>query len=362
MTNKILITGGAVHEHLDAVKIITNNFKGGRMIELAKNLNQKGYEVHYLTAAKLVTSNIDCHEIHTHNGFRDYCDKVITLAPKMDAVILGAAVCNLIPVQPWSGKFPSHNYKEGEIIPLNFTIAPRVINKVVSVAPKTRLFGFKLLKNVPHHELIDAAYDVVRDSHATAVFANDVNNLDMKFAVTKEKSIIPLTSANMVQFICDVLNDEYYTTEVRDFDMDGFYEHEDFQLYKKLLLKYQFNFVTEKDIIFGSIAVRAKDTNSFITTVRGKKDLHSITYVDNVIHDSRKIIAGPYKATLNAPLISHLFKINQDVKAIVHIHGDVQDGVPWAPPGTVRDTNRYYNKSFGVNHHGKYLLLREKDI
>ncbi|TSC83278.1 MAG: hypothetical protein G01um101419_108 [Parcubacteria group bacterium Gr01-1014_19] len=35
---RVLITGGPVHCYLDAVKIITNRFKGGLMAELAENL------------------------------------------------------------------------------------------------------------------------------------------------------------------------------------------------------------------------------------------------------------------------------------------------------------------------------------
>lgn len=40
---KILITGGPVHANLDAVKIITNRFRGGRMVDLAIKLGERGY-------------------------------------------------------------------------------------------------------------------------------------------------------------------------------------------------------------------------------------------------------------------------------------------------------------------------------
>src|ERR1035441_6034934 len=96
--------------------------------------------------------------------------QVVELAPKYDAVILGAAVANLIPVERFPGKFPSHNYKPGDIIPFSLKIAPRIIDEVKAVAPKTHLFGFKLLSGVPHDELISAAYGVLLESHATAVF------------------------------------------------------------------------------------------------------------------------------------------------------------------------------------------------
>ena len=40
---RILITGGPVHAKLDAVKIITNTFKGGLMAELGKVSLLRGF-------------------------------------------------------------------------------------------------------------------------------------------------------------------------------------------------------------------------------------------------------------------------------------------------------------------------------
>ena len=40
MKKTILITGGPVHAHIDAVKIVTNNFKGGRMAQFADDVYQ----------------------------------------------------------------------------------------------------------------------------------------------------------------------------------------------------------------------------------------------------------------------------------------------------------------------------------
>jgi phosphopantothenoylcysteine synthetase/decarboxylase len=40
---RILITGGPVHAYLDAVKIITNKFKGGLMAELDMESRPHGF-------------------------------------------------------------------------------------------------------------------------------------------------------------------------------------------------------------------------------------------------------------------------------------------------------------------------------
>ena len=154
---KILITGGPVHAKLDAVKIITNKFKGGLMVDLANKLANQGMEITYLTAkGAAMPEPILCNDgkikVVYHDGFHDYHQQVLALAPQFDAIVLGGAVANLIPLEPLAGKFPSHNYKPGDVIPINFTVAPRVIDDVKKVAPKAHLFGFKLLSGVPHKE------------------------------------------------------------------------------------------------------------------------------------------------------------------------------------------------------------------
>ena len=68
------------------------------------------------------------------------------------------------------------------------------------------------------------------------------------------------------------------------------------------------------------------------------------------------------KASLNAPLLDWLFKINPNVDSIVHYH-EIELGYPvreYAPPGTVRDSLRHEKTSFNVSGHGVFLLI-DKD-
>ena len=69
-------------------------------------------------------------------------------------------------------------------------------------------------------------------------------------------------------------------------------------------------------------------------------------------------VAGEAKASLNAPLLAHLFK-NEQVDHIVHYHAQVP-GLPTqedAPPGTDRDTYRKGHTSFNIAGHGCMLLF-----
>ncbi len=365
---RVLITGGPVHCYLDAVKIITNRFKGGLMAELAENLLAKGAEVHYLCASDLEVKMPRMHPnltIHWHKGFTDYECRVLEISPKMDGVILGAAVANLIPVETIKGKFPSHNYKPGDVIPINFTIAPRIIDEVKKVAPKTHLFGFKLLSGVEHEELIRAAYEIVLSAGATAVIANDAKQLKDKHAVTKERAIHQMENSKLADWIMEMLNDEYYETEFSESRLVsactlGSDDYLAIQKMRAIIGQYSDKFVTvENEMIFGTVAVRT--SFGFMTTGRGKKELNSFVPVLRVDDQKRQVVvAGPMKASLNAPLLARIFE-NPRVDHIVHYHQQEPDlpTEPYAPPGTVRDSSRPTMTSFNIAAHGCMLLFNK---
>jgi hypothetical protein len=416
---KILVTGGPVHALLDPVKMVTNRFKGGMMAHIAEKLS-KNVDVIYLTAKgmkepkghcacgrcdlrgdKGTCGPVDQCEIVYHEGIDDYMEKVLELAPEMDAVVLGGAVANLIPTKlyrhgmglpdidedthqisdpvplPLKEKFPSHDYKPGDRIFMEWTIAPRVIDQVKDVMkPTAHLFGFKLLAGHPHEELIRAAYEVLVESRASCVFANDAsskNSLMTKYAVTKERGVHEMGLDDVAAFIKRMMEDEYYSTiSVKSTGCTDGVE-DDLNMHKALIRKHHDKFVEVEDgHIFGTVAVRMSDTryrNSFWTTARGKRDIEGNVLVLDVDHDTKIVttlgdcqVPGAMKATLNAPLLHWIFKMYPQVRSIVHTHQFDEDfpTYPYAPPGTKRDSVRGLPcKSFNIEGHGMYVLLDE---
>jgi len=360
---KILITGGSVHGKLDAVKIITNKFKGGLMAGMAEEFSWEKDNVTYV-CSKSSTQPIEegdeedwlIDTVH-HDGLYDYREKVNKLAKDFDCVILGGAVANLIPLNPLEGKFPSHDYKVGDVIPIDFTIAPRIVDEVKSNMKKNaHLFAFKLLSGATHEELIRAAYEILLESGATAVFANDATELGIIHAVTKERGVHTMKRGALFYWIKDILKDEYYRTEVEKGTVDQTY----WLLLQELAERYRLNFKeVENGMVFGTIAQKISG-DSFVTTGRGKRELDEIAYVEAVDHDNRIVRSRGSKATLNAPLLDYIFK-NSEADAIVHYHQQV-DGLPtlpYAPPGTVRDSQRKVATSFNVEEHGTFLLFKK---
>lgn len=363
---KILITGGPVHTKLDSVKMITNRFRGIRMRQLAIEIAAKGNEVYYLSAKHVTSAPSLGVKPILHDGFDDYQRLVLETAPSMDAVVLGAAVANLIPKTPWKDKFPSHDYRPGDEVSIPFLVAPRVIDAVRAVMrPHALLYGFKLLDNVKAAELQRAADGVLRAARADAVFGNLVMNLGEKLVVTPEGGAFILSETSLADWIDRRLNDVYYRSEVLA-PTTGI--SIPINLRHHPLIKY-----VQPDPsgpIHGAFALRHDSSGggSFICGARGKRHIDDLVLVHTVDHRNRTVYPERGKASRAAPLFDRIFAENPDVMAVIHTHDSSHSDIPlrvlsYAPPGTGADVDRPVSSSFLIEGHGAfYLLNRDNEV
>jgi len=362
---KLLITGGPVHAHIDDVKIVTNRFRGGLMAQLATQLAEiYPGQVVYLTAPGAARPE-HCRtgkpiQVLEHKGFYDYQRLVLELAPECTDVILGAAVANLIPKDPLIGKFPSHNYQEGDVVQLDFLVTPRVITKVKAVAPHVNLIGFKLLSGAPHEELLSAAWHTLVSSRAAAVVANDTSDLLTKFVRTREGAVHEMSNGRLPSFLCALMQDEFYRTEAAS--DETVLPADEAKL--RALLEHTHTtrpglFTTTADgMVFGTAAVRGS-AGGLWTTGRGKRELEDTAFVAQVDHDKRVVRSAGKKASLNAPLLESVFRQVPSAQAIVHGHC-IDENLPllvYAQPGTVADSQRVIKGSFNIDMHGCFYVL-----
>ena len=177
----------------------------------------------------------------------------------------------------------------------------------------------------------------------------------IKYALTKEKSIIPINDTKT--FLNSIKNDIYYKSMVKNCEIN--IDKKDLELYKNYIQKFNKQLTEKKyndKYYFGCVAV--KTNNGFITTIRGKRNLNEYTLVLNVDHDNHIINVLNRKATLNAPLLDYIFK-NRKVKAIVHLH-EFDNKLPfydYAFPGTLKDSVRNNTTSFNIMYHGVIYLF-----
>lgn len=179
------------------------------------------------------------------------------------------------------------------------------------------------------------------------------------YILTKERSIIPMK--NLDKFLKGRKKDIYYKTIIQE-DTKPRNTEKELTLFYYYLNQYKpsLDKLYGGKYHFGCIAVRI-DENSFLTTIRGKKELDEYTIVNFVDFKNHIVSVSGKKATLNAPLLSHLFK-NKNVNVVVHLH-EFYPNLPYyeyAFPGTELDSIRENTTSFHIRYHGVFLLF-DKD-
>ena len=161
--------------------------------------------------------------------------------------------------------------------------------------------------------------------------------------------------------------DEYYKTRYVDDEEEKTFILENKEEMEIALKEYWKNINMNKeelskektlDYIFGCVAIRIGNTNSFITTIRGKKDLTEYTIVKDVDNLKKEVKVIGKKAALNAPLLYNLFFENNNAKKIIHINHKYTNDVTveYEFPGTINDSLRNMNTSFNIRYHGFFKL------
>lgn len=176
------------------------------------------------------------------------------------------------------------------------------------------------------------------------------------YILTKERSIIPVE--NLDKFLKEREKDIYYKTIIQE-DTNSRNIEKELNLFYYYLNQYRLSFhkLYGGKYRFGCIAIRIDD-HSFLTTIRGKKELDEYTIVNSVDFKNHIVSVRGKKATLNAPLLSHLFQ-NKKVNAVVHLH-EFHPNLPYyeyAFPGTELDSIRENTTSFNIRYHGAFLLF-----
>ena len=333
--SKILLSAGPIPAKLDSVKYITNRFKGGLALKLAQRLQENNHDV---TVAAWKHSDIAFPNVIYVEDVYDYYEKVLNF--EADAYILSAAVANLGPKDPIIGKFPSHNYKLGDVFPIDFTIMPRVIDAIKDKYPRSTLIAYKLFDGT-NEELIDAARHTLYDSKANLVFANHPAWAKVKkIAITADGSCFSLSFDEHIDLILKLLDETFYQTKIIDayeYSLNSSDEYiiENYPKYR------------QDSRTFGTFAIR--DYQGFITTTRGKSGGNTnIAYVQSVDHE-KHIVYSNKKATLNAPLLDRILNNNPHINYLIHGHENI--GIPicdsYQFPGTTGDLqNGIFTKEF----------------
>jgi hypothetical protein len=344
---KIVISCGPIPAKLDSVKIITNQFKGGLAFKTAEFL-QNEFKQDKVTIVKWrgtpIPFNFNGDVVDISDVF-EYYKWFENNATLHDVFILAGAVANLTPSHPYEGKFPSHNYKVGEKFNIEFEIAPRSIDIIKKLNPRSTLIGYKLYDAKTDAELIEIGKGLLKESKANIIFANTPKNAkDEKFALTQDGGTAKITFDEHLNMISQIINAEFFKSVTSDLDIP-----EDLTHYVNMVNIFEKTFEE-----FGTVAF--KTDRGIITTSRGHTGEPVIVY--NVDFEKR-IVYSNKKATLNAPTLFNMLN-NSEFDYVIHRH-DFSPNLPTVRfefPGTIQEVLAVGKQSVNIENHG-YLILKK---
>lgn len=196
---KVLVTAGSTIEHIDPIRVITNQSSGKMGTAIAAEAMRMGADVTLVygqgsanpVASRIVNveSSDEMHDAVTKELKNDY-----------DIVIMAAAVADFTPAAKSTKKIDTRSGAAS----LSLVPTKKIVDEVRKASKDAFLVAFKADHDVSDAVLIDKAYSKLKECGADLVVANDVGRKDSRigsdrnevFIVDKKKKVIhvPLDS------------------------------------------------------------------------------------------------------------------------------------------------------------------------
>ncbi|TFG22443.1 MAG: bifunctional phosphopantothenoylcysteine decarboxylase/phosphopantothenate--cysteine ligase CoaBC [Promethearchaeota archaeon] len=176
---KIIITAGPSQEAIDSVRYISNKSSGRMGIELAKEAAARGGEVLLVAGNCMVKTPdyINTINVESSDDFIKTIKDEIS-SQSYDIFISAAAISDYKPVECIDGKISSDKVEE---LNINMKLTPKILNVARRKDFKLFIVAFKAETDVSRTELIDRAYNRLKQSEVDLIVANDVGREDIGF-------------------------------------------------------------------------------------------------------------------------------------------------------------------------------------
>jgi len=169
---KVLMTAGPTIEHIDPVRVITNQSTGKTGVSLASELISAGAKVTLVYGPGEEKPPKGAKIINVLSS-KEMLNAVKTeLKKKFDIVIMTAAVADYIPINPSKNKIKSSKNE----IKISLKKAPKIIDQIKKYQKNVLLVGFKAETNLTKNQLIKSAQKKLKESSSDMIVANDIGS------------------------------------------------------------------------------------------------------------------------------------------------------------------------------------------
>ncbi len=182
---KILITAGPTIEHIDPVRVITNQSSGETGVRLASEFISAGAKVTLVYGPGVEKPPRGAKVINVTSSKEMHHAVRAELKKKFDVVIMAAAVADYVPTKS-RNKIKSSE----QSISIRLKRAPKIIDEIRGYQRDLFLVGFKAEAGMTRAQLIRSAEKKLRESSADMIVANDVGSARYKRNPQKNQVII----------------------------------------------------------------------------------------------------------------------------------------------------------------------------
>ena len=169
---KVLMTAGPTIEHIDPVRVITNQSTGKTGVSLASELISAGAKVTLVYGPGEEKPPNGAKIINVLSSKEMLNAVKLELKKKFDIVIMTAAVADYIPTNPSKKKIKSSKNE----IKISLKKAPKIIDQIKKLQKNVLLVGFKAETNLTKNQLIKSAQKKLKESSSDMIVANDIGS------------------------------------------------------------------------------------------------------------------------------------------------------------------------------------------
>ena len=191
---KVLMTAGPTIEHIDPVRVITNQSSGKTGVSLASELISAGAKVTLVYGPGEEKPPKGAKIINVLSSKEMHAAVKSELKKKFDIVIMAAAVADYVPTIQSKKKIKSSKSS----MDIRLKKVPKIIDQIKKYQKDLFLVGFKAETNLTKTQLIKSAEKKLKESSADMIIANDIGTSRYKKNPQNNQIIIVDSEKNIV--------------------------------------------------------------------------------------------------------------------------------------------------------------------
>lgn len=190
---KVLVTAGPTYEKIDPVRFIGNYSSGKMGVAIAKELAQRGADVHLVAGPLSIDVPVGQMKITRVQSASEMLQACVSLFSTMDAAVMAAAVADYTPANEASQKIK----REGNALSLNLIPTQDIAATLGKAKKKGQIMvGFALESN----DLIANAHKKLMSKNLDFIVLNEAGKADVGFNADTNKVTIIDVNNNTTDF------------------------------------------------------------------------------------------------------------------------------------------------------------------